>query len=636
MTTERITLIDNQQARDVYNIEHWSEGFFDVDAHGDVVVTPFAGAQASFTDLVTQVRRLGLSLPVLMRFPSILHNRVQTLNEAFKRASVLHDYQGHYTSVYPIKVNQQRRVVEELINGQKQSGQSIGLEAGSKPELMAVLAMAGNTNATIVCNGYKDRHYIRLALLGEKLGHRVYLVVEKQSELDLILEEANILNVKPRLGIRARLSTIGKGNWQNTGGEKSKFGLSANQILQVFEKLESQGNLDYFQLLHFHLGSQIANIRDIQSGLRECGRIFTELSLLGAKIDVVDVGGGLGVDYEGTRSRSFCSMNYSMDEYANNVVYAFKEAANQADLPHPNVITESGRAVTAHHAVLVSNVIDWEQPMTDEVVPPNEDDAPIVKKLWDVYERVMNPDKRSLLEIYHDVQHDMAESQSAFIHAALSLKERAKVEAYANVINQTLTQKLSPSFKGQAQVLNLLQETQADKLFVNFSIFQSIPDTWGIDQIFPILPLSGLNRPADRRGVIQDITCDSDGRVNQYIERDSIENTLPMPTYADHEDILLGFFMVGAYQEILGDLHNLFGDTDSVDVYFKEDGAVSLKSSQTGDTVAKVLQYVNFDIDKMKQAYSGIMADSRLDESDRQLFLSELDRALASSTYLQS
>lgn len=629
-------MIDEQQARHVYNIEHWSEGFFDVDSHGDVVVSPFPGVQASFTDLVTQVRRLGLSLPILMRFPSILHNRVQRLSEAFKRASELHDYEGSYTSVYPIKVNQQRRVVEELINGQKQSGQPIGLEAGSKPELMAVLAMAGNTNATIVCNGYKDRHYVRLALMGEKLGHRVYLVVEKQSELELILEEANILGVKPRLGIRARLATIGKGNWQNTGGEKSKFGLSANQILQVFDQLKEQGNLDYFQLLHFHLGSQIANIRDIQGGLRECGRIFTELSLLGAKIDVVDVGGGLGVDYEGTRSRSFCSMNYSMDEYANNVVYAFKDAANQAGLAHPNVITESGRAVTAHHAVLVTNVIDWEQPMTDEVVPPSEDDAPIVKKLWDVYERVMNPDKRSLLEIYHDVQHDMAESQSAFLHAALTLKERAKVETYANVINQTLTQKLSPSFKGQAQVLNLLQETQADKLFVNFSIFQSIPDTWGIDQIFPILPLNGLNRPADRRGVIQDITCDSDGRVNQYIEGDSIENTLPMPTYADHEDILLGFFMVGAYQEILGDLHNLFGDTDSVDVYFKENGAVSLKSSQTGDTVAKVLQYVNFDIDQMKLAYSAIMDASGLEESERQMFLGELDKALASSTYLQS
>ncbi|GAA6135408.1 biosynthetic arginine decarboxylase [Oceaniserpentilla sp. 4NH20-0058] len=628
--------MDAQQARDVYNIEHWSEGFFDVNPAGDVVISPFPDVQVSFKELAEKVKEKDLTLPLLMRFPSILHNRVHSLNQAFKNASQLHEYTGRYTSVYPIKVNQQRRVVEELINGQVQEGLSIGLEAGSKPELMAVLAMAGKTNATIVCNGYKDRHYIRLALLGEKLGHKVYLVVEKLSELALILEEAEILGVKPRLGIRARLASIGRGNWQNTGGDKSKFGLSANQILQVFEALQAQGNLSYLQLLHFHLGSQIANIRDIQGGLRECGRIFTELSILGAKIDVVDVGGGLGVDYEGTRSRSFCSMNYSMDEYANNVVYAFKEAAAQADLPHPNIITESGRALTAHHAVLLTNVIDWEQPMTDAVCEPEETDAPIVHRLWGLYQWVMNPSKRSLLEIYHDVQHDLTDSQSAFLQGTLTLQERAKVETYANVINQTLGQKLSPNAKGQAQVLDRLKETQADKLFLNFSLFQSIPDTWGIDQIFPILPLTGLNRPADRRAVIQDITCDSDGRVNQYIEGDSIENTLPMPTYADHEDILMGFFMVGAYQEILGDLHNLFGDTDSVDVYLDETGAIAFESSQKGDTVAKVLQYVNFDIDKLKQAYSAILGDSDLSVSEQKSFLGELEKALASSTYLQS
>jgi arginine decarboxylase len=624
-----------QQARDVYNIEHWSEGFFDVNPEGDVVVSPFDNVALSFKDLVQLAGENGLALPLLMRFPAILHDRVSAINTAFKNASKLHDYQGIYTSVYPIKVNQQRRVVEELINGQLEQGQSIGLEAGSKPELMAVLAMAGQGNATIVCNGYKDRNYIRLALLGEKLGHKVYLVVEKVSELDLILEEAKLLGVSPRLGVRARLASVGKGNWQNTGGDKSKFGLSANQILQVFEQLKAQGDLASLQLLHFHLGSQIANIRDIQSGLRECGRIYTELCILGANIDVVDVGGGLGVDYEGTRSRSFCSMNYSMAEYANNVVYAFKEAADQADLQHPDIITESGRALTAHHAVLLTNVIDWEQPMAGEVQPPLEDDSPIVHHMWDVYQRIIHPSKRSLLEAYHDVQHDLADSQSAFLQGNISLKERAKIEAYANTINQCLTQKLSPNAKGQAQVLNLLQETQADKLFVNFSLFQSIPDAWGIDQIFPILPLTGLNRPVERRAVIQDITCDSDGRVNHYIEGDSIEKTLPMPSYADHEDILMGFFMVGAYQEILGDLHNLFGDTDSVDVYINDQGDVGLQSAQQGDTVSKVLQYVNFDIAKLQGAYSDILQGSQLDDQEKVLFLSELEKTLASSTYLQ-
>lgn len=627
---------NTQQARDVYNIEHWSEGFFDVSADGDVVVNPFENVALSFKDLVQQAREEGLSLPLLMRFPAILHDRVSAINHAFKSASQLHDYQGAYTSVYPIKVNQQRRVVEELINGQLQQGQAIGLEAGSKPELMAVLAMAGQGHATIVCNGYKDRPYIRLALLGEKLGHKVYLVVEKLSELDLILEEAQALGITPRLGVRARLASVGKGNWQNTGGDKSKFGLSAHQILQVFEQVKAQGKLASLQLLHFHLGSQIANIRDIQSGLRECGRIFTELCILGANIEVVDVGGGLGVDYEGTRSRSFCSMNYSMAEYANNVVYAFKEAAGQADLPHPDIITESGRALTAHHAVLLTNVIDWEQPMTEPVQPPLDDDSPIVHHMWDVYQRIIHPNKRSLLEAYHDVQHDLADSQSAFLQGNISLQERAKIESYANTINQCLTQTLSPNAKGQAQVLNLLQETQADKLFVNFSLFQSIPDTWGIDQIFPILPLTGLNRPIERRAVIQDITCDSDGRVNHYIEGEAIEKTLPMPSYEDHEDILMGFFMVGAYQEILGDLHNLFGDTDSVDVYINEQGDVALQSAQQGDTVSKVLQYVNFDITKLQEAYSEILKGSQLSADEKTLFLSELEKALASSTYLQS
>ena len=626
---------DAQQARDVYNIEHWSEGFFDVNPDGDVVVSPFENVALSFKDLAAKASKDGLALPLLMRFPAILHDRVSAINKAFKSASQLHDYEGIYTSVYPIKVNQQRRVVEELINGQLQQGQSIGLEAGSKPELMAVLAMAGQGNATIVCNGYKDRNYIRLALLGEKLGHKVYLVVEKVSELDLIMDEAKALGVSPRLGVRARLASVGKGNWQNTGGDKSKFGLSANQILQVFEQLKAQGDLSCLQLLHFHLGSQIANIRDIQSGLRECGRIYTELCILGANIWVVDVGGGLGVDYEGTRSRSFCSMNYSMTEYANNVVYAFKEAAAQGNLPHPDIITESGRALTAHHAVLLTNVIDWEQPMTDTVQPPLESDSPIVHHMWDVYQRIINPSKRSLLEAYHDVQHDLADSQSAFLQGNISLKERAKIEAYANTINQCLTQKLSPNAKGQAQVLNLLQETQADKLFVNFSLFQSIPDTWGIDQIFPILPLTGLNRPVERRAVIQDITCDSDGRVDHYIEGEAIEKTLPMPSYADHEDILMGFFMVGAYQEILGDLHNLFGDTDSVDVYIDDQGDVALQSAQQGDTVSKVLQYVNFDIAKLQGAYSDILQGSGFNDTEKAFFLAELEKTLASSTYLQ-
>jgi len=630
------------QAKDVYNIEHWSEGFFDVNAHGEVVLSH---GQLSLKTISQQLEEQGLNLPVLVRFPNILHDRVKQINSAFADAISMQGYQGGFTSVYPIKVNQQRRVVEELVAGQIKQGQAIGLEAGSKPELMAVLSMAGSggadqqsQQAVIVCNGYKDSHYIRLALLGEKLGHKVYLVVEKLSELDEILSIAQALNVKPRLGIRARLSSIGKGNWQNTGGEKSKFGLSAQQILKVVERLKTLNALDSFQLLHFHLGSQIANIRDIQTGLSECSRIFAELSNIGCDIDVLDVGGGLGVDYEGTRSRSFCSMNYSMAEYASNVVHVFKNTCQANNLKQPDIITESGRALTAHHAVLLSNVIDTEKVTSETLIKPEEDDDLLVAHLYSVYEQLQQGKGRSLLETYHDVLHDLADGQNGFIHGGLTLAQRAKIEAYAMAIYQHLQMQLnqSPSLsKAHRDVLDQLNEKLADKLFVNFSLFQSLPDVWGIDQIFPILPLTQLNSDVACRAVIQDITCDSDGRIEQYVDGEGIESTLPMPAYENHEDILLGFFMVGAYQEILGDMHNLFGDTHSVDVYLEDDGQASYKHAQQGDDVSSVLQYVNFDEKKLRQSYENSIEQSKLSEQEKALFLQELTDSLSAYTYLK-
>lgn len=633
------------KAKDVYNIEHWSEGFFDVNAQGEVVLSH---GQLSLNTISQQLEEQGLNLPVLVRFPNILHDRVKHINNAFADAIAQQNYAGGFTSVYPIKVNQQRRVVEELVAGQIKQGQAIGLEAGSKPELMAVLSMCGaapsgqqdepSHQAVIVCNGYKDSHYIRLALLGEKLGHKVYLVVEKLSELDEILTIAQQLDVKPRLGIRARLSSIGKGNWQNTGGEKSKFGLNAQQILKVVSRLKELNALDSFQLLHFHLGSQIANIRDIQTGLSECGRIFSELSDIGCDIDVLDVGGGLGVDYEGTRSRSFCSMNYSMEEYASNVVHVFKTTCEQRNLKQPDIITESGRALTAHHAVLLSNVIDVEKVASEPLEKPDQNDAPLVSHLYQVYEQLQQGKGRSLLETYHDVLHDLADGQNGFIHGGLSLAQRAKIEAYAMAIYQHLQQQLNQSqalSKAHREVLDQLNEKLADKLFVNFSLFQSLPDVWGIDQIFPILPLTQLNSAVGCRAVIQDITCDSDGRIEKYVDGEGIESTLPMPAYENHEDILLGFFMVGAYQEILGDMHNLFGDTHSVDVYLGDDGQAVYKHVQKGDDVSSVLQYVNFDENKLRQSYENSINKSKLSAAEKSLFLQELTDSLSAYTYLK-
>lgn len=629
------------KAKDVYNIEHWSEGFFDVNKEGEVVLSH---GQLSLSRISQQLEEQGLNLPVLVRFPNILHDRVKQIHSAFAQAINAQGYQGAFTSVYPIKVNQQRRVVEELVAGQIQQGQAIGLEAGSKPELMAVLSMCAaeqkkqRQQAVIVCNGYKDSHYIRLALLGEKLGHKVYLVVEKLSELDEILAIAQQLNVKPRLGIRARLSSIGKGNWQNTGGEKSKFGLNAQQILNVVNRLKTLNALDSFQLLHFHLGSQIANIRDIQTGLSECSRIFSELSHIGCDIDVLDVGGGLGVDYEGTRSRSFCSMNYTMQEYASNVVHVFRTACQQHNLKQPDIITESGRALTAHHAVLLSNVIDSEKVTSEPLEKPAQDDELLVAHLYSVYEQLQQGKGRSLLETYHDVLHDLADGQNGFIHGGLTLAQRAKIEAYAMGIYQHLQKELNQSqtlSKAHTEVLDQLNEKLADKLFVNFSLFQSLPDVWGIDQIFPILPLTQLNSEVGCRAVIQDITCDSDGRIEKYVDGEGIESTLPMPSYKNHEDILLGFFMVGAYQEILGDMHNLFGDTHSVDVYLDEAGEPLYKHVQKGDDVSSVLQYVNFDENKLRQSYENSISQSTLSEPEKALFLQELTDSLSAYTYLK-
>ncbi|HEY9121121.1 MAG TPA: biosynthetic arginine decarboxylase, partial [Marinobacter sp.] len=555
-------------AHEVYNIAHWSDGYIDVNARGEVLIRPDRGQSGEDINLPDLTRSLvsnGVQLPVLIRFTDILHDRVNKLCGAFNKVAAEQGYQGAYTAVYPIKVNQQRRVVEELLCAEPAARDNqIGLEAGSKPELMAVLALSQQPGSVIVCNGYKDREYIRLALIGQKLGHRVFIVVEKQSELPLILEQARRLGVTPLIGVRARLATIGKGNWQNTGGEKSKFGLSASQVLDVVETLRSAGALESLQLLHFHLGSQIANIRDIQTGLRECARFYSELRQMGAPVGTVDIGGGLGVDYEGTRSRSSCSMNYSVHEYAYNVVHILKAECDRTGIPHPNLISESGRALTAHHSVLVTNVIDREVPDKRRPERPDSDAPAPLQDLWRDLESLQDArSPRSLAEIYHDVLHAMADVHTQFAHGLLSLADRARAETLYTTCCRALRNQLNSDNRAHREIIDELNEKLAEKLFVNFSLFQSLPDVWGIDQIFPIMPINGLNRPLTRRAVIQDITCDSDGRIDRYVDGQGIETTFPLPEETPEEPMLMGFFMTGAYQEILGDMHNLFGDTHS-------------------------------------------------------------------------
>lgn len=627
------------RARHTWNIDQWGSGYFDVDDAGQALVRPLGeeaeGPALPLTSLASQLREAGLRLPVLVRFTDILHDRVEQLCAAFDGAMAEEDFEGGYTAVYPIKVNQQHRVVEEILATQERGRGRVGLEAGSKPELLAVLALSGDGPSLIVCNGYKDREYIRLALMGERLGHRVYLVVEKLSELPLILEEAEHLGVRPRIGLRARLASVGKGKWQNTGGEKSKFGLTASQIQAMIERLSEADALGSLQLVHFHLGSQIANIHDIQRGLRECARFYQNLLAMGAPVDTVDVGGGLGIDYEGTRSRSFCSINYSMREYARNVVTAFSQVCASEGLPHPHLLSESGRALTAHHAVLITNVIGEERP--DTQAPERRHHAdPQVAELWRVHDELHAlHDPRGLVEAWHDLTQALSDLQDRFVMGLADLGARAEGESVHSAACARLRERLDPRNRAHREIHDELAEKLADKLFVNFSLFQSVPDVWGIDQIFPVLPLSGLDREPSRRAVIQDITCDSDGRIDGYVDGQGVESTLPLPEWREDEERLMGFFLVGAYQEILGDLHNLFGDTDSVDASLDADGEWRLDHLLHGDRVADVLGYVNFDADTLRARLAEQLAASDLSDDEQRQFRHDLSAGLEGYTYLE-
>lgn len=626
-----------QRACDTYSIDYWSEGYFDINAQGQVDVgTRAMAARIALPEVLKQAEKLGLQQPLLIRFLDILQDRVSQLSEAFLNAMTRLEYAGAYTAVYPIKVNQQRQVVEQLYSTDLNSERSsVGLEAGSKPELMAVLALS-KPGSVVVCNGYKDREFVRLALIGEKMGRRVYIVVEKMSELQLVLKEAEALQVQPRIGVRARLSSIGKGNWQNTGGEKSKFGLSATQILQVIETLKQKGSLDQLQLLHFHLGSQISNIRDIQQGMKEAARYYAELRKAGCGVNVVDVGGGLGVDYEGTRSRSYCSMNYSMEEYAYNIVLALREVSQAENLPVPDVISESGRAMTAHHAVLVSNVIGEEGPALTVPQEPSEDSPVVLQELARCYHQIERATRsKTLPELYHEVLYRLNEAQDMYTHGVLSLDQKAQAEEIYGAACMKLREKLDVSSRAHQDILDELNEKLAHKIFLNFSLFQSVPDAWGIDQVFPVLPIDGLDQPLNRRGIVQDITCDSDGRINQYVDTHDLASSLPLPQNPGNGPYSLAIFMVGAYQEILGDMHNLFGDTDAIDVKLDGKGGFEVCNTVKGDTVDHILRYVQFDPMQLQQQIHEQLVSTGLSAQQQGEYLKELREGLTGYTYLE-
>lgn len=632
------TVSQLDQIRADYNVHYWSQGFYGINDNGEMYASPTTNSdhQIPFSNIVKALESQQINLPVLVRFPQILHQRVNSICQAFNQAIEEYQYPNNYLLVYPIKVNQQKEVVDEILASQAaREHKQLGLEAGSKPELLAVLALAQQASSVIVCNGYKDREYIRLALTGEKLGHKVFIVLEKLSELDIVLEEAKNLDVQPRLGIRIRLASQGAGKWQASGGEKSKFGLSASQVLTVIERLRTLDLLDRMQLVHFHLGSQMANIRDVRNGVNESARFYCELRKLGALIDYFDVGGGLAVDYDGTRSQSSNSMNYGLAEYARNVVSSVGDVCVEYGQPMPVIISESGRSLTAHHAVLISNVIGTEsyQPETIEAL---DVDAPVLlQNMWRNWLNLQDgTDARALIEIYNDTQSDLSEVHSQFAVGLLNLQQRAWAEQLSLRIYYELNCQMSAKNRFHRPIIDELNERLADKFFVNFSLFQSLPDAWGIDQVFPVMPLSGLGQAEERRAVMLDITCDSDGVINHYVDGQGIEKTLPVPAWSKDKPYLMGFFLVGAYQEILGDMHNLFGDTHSAVVNVNDDGQFEVSNINPGDSVEDMMRYVHIDVDDIRDNYRALVSQ-RVKPSEQAQVLAELEQGLAGYTYLE-
>jgi arginine decarboxylase len=617
------------QARELYNVQYWGEGYFDVAADGHLLVKPLRnGAAIDLHELARRLPQQGLDLPVLLRFTDILRDRVDALTGAFGDVIGELGYAGRYTAVYPIKVNQQKDVVEAIV---RHGGDRVGLEAGSKPELAAVLGLA-RPGAVVVCNGYKDRAYLRRALIGQKLGHRVYIVVEKTSELPLLLAEAASLNVEPLIGLRVRLGAS-QSTQQNTGGEKAKFGLTAVQVLESIELLKAAGKLDCLRMVHFHLGSQVANVADIQRGMREAGRYYVELRALGAALDTVDVGGGLGVDYDGTRSRSFCSINYSLREYALNVVRTLQDVCREVGQPEPSIISESGRALTAHHAVLVTQVVDREGTPSQPCAAPAAGDPQVLRDLHATLRAVA---ERPPLECLHDAAHFLAEAQAAYTVGTLSLAQRARAEQCYFAVCNAVAPRLDPAVRVHREALDELREKLADKYFLNFSVFQSVPDVWGIDQVFPILPIHRLNEKPTLRATLCDLTCDSDGRIDQYVDRGGVETTLPLHALKPGEPYLIGIFLVGAYQEILGDMHNLFGDTNAVNVVLDPGSKEGwrLDDPESGDRTDELLRYVHLEPEELKQAYRRKLNAAKLPAIEQQALLAELEAGLTGYTYL--
>ena len=584
-----------EDSKELYNMNGWGTSYFSINEKGNACVSPLKdGSTADLREIIDELQLRDISTPVLLRFPDILDNRIEKTASCFKKAADEYGYQGESFVIYPIKVNQMQPVVEEIISHGRKF--NLGLEAGSKPELHAVIAVQCQSDSLIICNGYKDQAYIELALLAQKMGKRIFIVVEKLNEIDIIAKAAKKLNVKPNLGIRIKLASSGSGKWEESGGDASKFGLTSAELLQALDILKQKGMQECLRLIHFHIGSQITKIRRIQTALREAAQFYINLHKMGYDVEFVDCGGGLGVDYDGTRSsNSESSVNYSIQEYVNDCIYTFVDAADKNGIRHPNIITESGRSLTAHHSVLVIDVLETASlPEMPEEFEAKANDHQLVKDLYEIWDN-LNP--RTMLEDWHDAEQIRDEALELFSHGIVDLKTRAEIERmYWSVAHEINA--LAKSMKHVPEELKNLDKLLADKYFCNFSLFQSLPDSWAIDQLFPIMPIQRLNERPTRHATLQDITCDSDGKISNFVADGHIKHVLPIHALRKNENYHLGVFLIGAYQEILGDMHNLFGDTNAVHISVK-DGKYHIDQIIDGETVEEVLDYVQYNPKKL-------------------------------------
>ena len=623
-----------RDALDLYNVRSWGAGYFGVNEQGRVVVRPKRTAKGGtdLLELVLKLRRRGLRTPLLIRFSDILENRIAFLGDAFGHAIKEYGYGAKLRSVFPIKVNQQRHVVEEIVTLGAPYG--MGLEAGSKPELLVALALLDTPDALIICNGYKDRAYVETALLAQRLGRKPVIVIDRFHEIDLVVKASRELGIQPHIGLRARLTTKGAGKWVESTGDRSKFGLSSTEIVNAVERLRKEDMLECLELLHFHIGSQITSIRAHKDALREATRVYVGLFDLGAQPKLLDVGGGLGVDYDGSQTNFHSSMNYTVQEYANDVVSSIQEVCDDRGVPHPDIVTESGRATVAHHSVLVFDVLGVNEVLTGREPEPVADDEPkVLQDLWEVWNTVT---QKNAQEAYHDAVALKEDASTLFAHGSLDLRGRARVER----LFWDCCEKILRAVRGLKFVpedLQGLEKNLADTYYANFSVFQSAPDHWAVQQLFPLMPIHRLNEEPTRRGVFADLTCDSDGKIDQFIDPHDVKHVLELHPWTD-QPYFVGMFLLGAYQEILGDLHNLFGDTDAVHVSVEDDGSFRVEHVVEGDDVSDVLSYVQYDrhalMERVRQMVEASLRDGRITIEESALLRRRYKEGLEQYTYL--